>query len=177
MHRLCPVLILVVLIASVSPPPARPAYAAAPAGGYAPAFALSGAIERSGNFTLERLRQYAPSKIDAIFGTGSSLQGGTFVGVPLWDLIREAGVKTQPGSKNDLLRKYILVTGSDGYQVALALAEIVPDFGGEPVLVAYQRDGKPLGSDEGMARLVVPNDKRGGRYVSNIIRIEVRDPE
>jgi len=33
-----------------------------------------------------------------------------------------------------------------------------------------------LPEDEGMARLVVPGDKAGGRYVSNIVRIVVRDP-
>jgi DMSO/TMAO reductase YedYZ molybdopterin-dependent catalytic subunit len=150
---------------------------AAAAGGYAPAFELVGAIQRPGNFTLEKLRQYVPSKADVVFGNGRAMEGGSFVGVPLWDLIREAGIRTQPDRKNDPLRKNVLVTGSDGYKVTLALAEVIPDFGGEPVPVAYQRDGKPLGPEKGMARLVVPHDKRGGRYVNNITRIEVRDPE
>jgi DMSO/TMAO reductase YedYZ molybdopterin-dependent catalytic subunit len=82
-----------------------------------------------------------------------------------------------PDRKNDVLRKYVVVTGSDGYQAVLALAEILPDFGGQPVLVAYERDGKALGADQGTARLVVPRDKRGGRYVSNIVRIELRDAD
>jgi DMSO/TMAO reductase YedYZ molybdopterin-dependent catalytic subunit len=154
-----------------------PAAAAAPAGGYAPAFELGGAIQRPGKFTLEKLQQYTPAKVDVVFGNGRVLEGGSFVGVSLWDLIREAGVRTQSGRKNEALRKYVLITSSDGYQVTLALAEVIPDFGGESVLVAYQRDGKPLGPEEGMARLVVPHDKRDGRYVSNIARIGVRDPE
>jgi DMSO/TMAO reductase YedYZ molybdopterin-dependent catalytic subunit len=162
------------LITSVWTPPIAQAAAS---GGYAPAFELRGAIDRPASFTLDKLRQYQPSRVDAVFGAGTSLQASTFIGVSLWELIREAGPKTSPDRKNDLLRKVVVVTGSDGYQVALALAEIIPDFGGELVLVAYQRDGRPLGPDEGMARLVVPNDKRGGRYVSNIIRIEVRDPD
>ena len=34
--------------------------------------------------------------------------------------------------------------------------------------------GQPLPVNEGMARLVVPGDKKGGRYVSNIVKITVR---
>ena len=34
--------------------------------------------------------------------------------------------------------------------------------------------GKSLG-DNGFARIVVPSDKAGGRFVSNIARIEIRD--
>jgi DMSO/TMAO reductase YedYZ molybdopterin-dependent catalytic subunit len=153
------------------------ARAAASPGGYAPSFELTGGIERPRTYTLEALRQYAPSTLDVVFGNGNAIERGSFVGVPLWALIHEAGVKVQPGRKNDVLRKYVVVTGSDGYQAVVGLAEILPDFGGQPVLVAYERDGKPLGPDQGMARLVVPRDKRGGRYVSNIVRIELRDPE
>jgi hypothetical protein len=37
--------------------------------------------------------------------------------------------------------------------------------------VAYEGDGQLLGDADGMARLVVPGDQRGGRYVSNITSI------
>lgn len=57
----------------------------------------------------------------------------------------------------------------------LGWGEIDPEFGAEPVFVAFDRDGEPLGEGEGMARLVVPGDKRGGQHVSRLTRIEVRD--
>jgi len=175
-RRLLVVLLMVFVLAArvVAPGIVR---AAARAGGYAPSFELTGVIERPRTYTLEALRQYAPSTLDVVFGNGNAIERGSFVGVPLWALIREAGLKVQPGRKNDVLRKYIVVTGSDGYEAVVALAEILPDLGGQPVLVAYERDGKPLGPDQGMARLVVPRDKRGGRYVSNIVRIELREAE
>jgi len=175
--RFCATLVSAAIVASVWLAPAARAHATAPTGGYAADFALRGSVEHPGNFTLGKLRQYPSSKVEVVFGAGAALQRGVFVGVSLWDLIREAGVKERPGHKNDSLRKYVLVTGSDGYQVTVALAEISPDFGGEVMLVAYQRDDRPLGPDEGMARLVVPHDKRGGRYVNNIVLIEVRDPD
>jgi hypothetical protein len=42
-------------------------------------------------------------------------------------------------------------------------------------MVAYAIGGQSLG-DDGFARIVVPGDKEGGRFVSNIATIEVRDP-
>jgi molybdate transport system substrate-binding protein len=44
------------------------------------------------------------------------------------------------------------------------------------IMLAYLQDGKPMGDKQGMARLVVPGDKRGGRYVSTVKSIEIRDP-
>jgi hypothetical protein len=96
--------------------------------------------------------------------------------VPLTDLLNQAVIDVDPAVKNDILRKYVVVTGSDCYETILSVGEILSDFGGSAqVLVAYATgDGQLLQTDEGMARLVVPGDKKGGRYVSNIVRITVR---
>jgi hypothetical protein len=53
--------------------------------------------------------------------------------------------------------------------------EINPSFGGNQIMVAYATGGQSLGS-AGFARIVAPGDKAGGRFVSNIASIEVRDP-
>jgi hypothetical protein len=47
-------------------------------------------------------------------------------------------------------------------------------FGGSQIIVAYEAGGKSLG-DNGFARIVVPGHKAGGRFVSNIAKIEMRD--
>ena len=70
----------------------------------------------------------------------------------------------------------MVVTGADGYQVALGWGELDPDFGAAPIMLAYLSDGQPMGDKVGMARLVVPDDKRGGRYVSTVKSIEIKDP-
>jgi len=75
----------------------------------------------------------------------------------------------------DRLRKYVVATGSDGYDAVFSLAELDPELGAEVVLVAYARDGRPLEPGEGMARLVLGTDQRGSRLVSNLARLEVRD--
>jgi hypothetical protein len=88
-----------------------------------------------------------------------------------------AGLITDPTIKNDVLRKYVAVVGGDGYEVIFSLGGIDPAFGDQPDLVAYADTGGQLGSGgpDGFARIVVPGDTAGGRYVSNVTGIAVFD--
>jgi len=132
-------------------------------------------VFNSKTFDETTLRQYESTKLEVVYGAGSGIESGSFVGVLLWDLINEAGIIVDPTRKNDRLRKYVVIIESDGYQVILTPGEIIPDFGGQQVVVAYERDGQPLGADQGVARLVVPGDKRGGRRLNRITHIAVCD--
>ena len=49
--------------------------------------------------------------------------------------------------------------------------EIAPDFGAKPALIAYQRDTEAPGA--GGLWLVMPGDKLGGRYVHDVVAIDV----
>lgn len=105
----------------------------------------------------------------------------TFTGVSIWTLLTDAGIVTNPAIKNDILNYYLQATGSDGYSAIFSLGELDPMFGGTgaPDLIAYETEdmdgmNEPLGSD-GFARVVVPGDSRGGRYVSNLVDLEVVD--
>jgi DMSO/TMAO reductase YedYZ molybdopterin-dependent catalytic subunit len=166
-----PVLALIILLvlahASVSVATAQT--------GYAGTFELTGPVENPRTFTEPDLMAYPAVTMTASFGAGQGFQTGRFTGVQLWDLLQEAKVKLDPAKNNDKLRKYVVVTGSDGYEAVFSYAELDPELGAEVVLVAYAKDGQPLPSNEGMARTVIGTDKRGGRLVSNVVRIEVRD--
>jgi len=98
----------------------------------------------------------------------------SYTGVLLWSLLEQAIIKVSPGIKNDILRHTIIVTGRDGYEVALSLAEVDPKFGNDRALIAYARNGEPLAHARGFARLIVPTDKSAGRSVFGIARITVR---
>ena len=83
-------------------------------------------------------------------------------------------MNVNPNQPNDLLRHYVLITASDCFETLYSIGELPPQFGGsQPVIVAFQRDGALLGPDEGMARIINPGDKRGGRRIFNITRIRV----
>ena len=90
-----------------------------------------------------------------------------------WSLLDDVvGLRIDPSVKNDVLDLYVVATGSDGHQAVLSLGELDPLFGNEPDLVAYGVNGSDLGTD-GFARIVAPGGVKRGRYVSNLIALEV----
>ena len=99
----------------------------------------------------------------------------TYAGVSLWNLLNNAGGVSVTAAKNDILSKYVIATGADGYKAAFSLGEIDPQFGNQPVLVAYADGSGQLGPDgsDGLARMVVPGDGAGGRYVSDLVDLSV----
>ena len=163
-------------------------------GGSSQSFRLGGELNNPTTYNLQKLRNLQDAlkkqnpalvtEVTVNFQTGSGLQTETYYGVPLWELINnpKAGGGLKPGnsgvnSKNSFLRQYVLVDATDCYGAVVAIGEIQPNFEGKRVLVAFAKkgnDGKivPL-TDEGFARLVVPGDKAGGRYVSNVTNIVI----
>ncbi|AKG20063.1 hypothetical protein [Calothrix sp. 336/3] len=161
-------------------------------GGFAQSFRLGGEVNQPKKFNFlslknlaEDLKSQNPSVVTEVtvtFKTGTGSRTETYYGVPLWELINneKAANGLQSGnsgsnSKNSFLRQYALIEATDCYGAVVAIGEIQPNFEGKAVLVAYGKkdsDGtvQPL-SDEGFARLVVPGDQAGGRYVSNIRNI------
>ena len=138
-------------------------------------FAVRGSAAQSEvRFTLATLRQLPVATVNVSYISGSRLQSATFTGALLWDVVQKAGIVIDPNVKNDLIRKLITVTAADGYQVTFSAGEIAPNFGGKQIMVAYEADGAPLGAN-GFARIVVPGDKAGGRFISNINRIIIFD--
>jgi Oxidoreductase molybdopterin binding domain len=111
------------------------------------------------------------------FLAGQGSTSATFTRTRLLNVFDAAGGANLPTDGNNAkLRVTVMVTGADGYQVALGWGELDPEFGAAPILLAYSQNGEPMGDKQGMARLVVPGDKRGGRYVSTVKSIELRDP-
>ena len=93
-----------------------------------------------------------------------------YAGPLLWAVLDRAGAVGQ--KPRERVHQVVTVTGRDGYSVALALAELDPEFEGKAVILATQADGKPIGAGE--LRLVVPGDKRAGRSVRDATKVVVR---
>ncbi len=146
-------------------------------GGPSTSFTLSGLVSQPASYNQAALAALPPVTENVTYTAGGSPVSASYTGVSLWTLLTTAGLVTDPTIKNDELREYVLATGSDGYEAAFSLGELDPRFGGSasaPDLVAYAQDGQPLGAD-GFARLVVPGDAAGGRYVSNLVSLQVLD--
>ena len=146
-------------------------------GGVSTEFALSGTVAHPASFDEPALTAMNIVTLTATYTAAGASVTDTYTGVLLLDLLAEAGVLTDPTVKNDILGFYVVATGSDGYRAVFSMGELDPRFGGEQVLIAYDDalgQLRPDGGD-GFARMVVPGDAAGGRYVSNLVGIEVVD--
>lgn len=99
----------------------------------------------------------------------------SYTGVALWNVLQDAGGVRQGAARNDILSKFVVATGADGYAAVFSLGEIDPAFGNGGVTVAYADSGGQLGPSgpDGLARVVVPGDAAGGRYVSDLASLRV----
>jgi DMSO/TMAO reductase YedYZ molybdopterin-dependent catalytic subunit len=121
------------------------------------------------------LQAYSPQTIDVTFLSGEETVSTSFTGVPLWQIISAAQPNLNADVRNDRISTFIVVTSSDGYQAVIAWGEIDPEFAGQPILLAYEEQGAPIADEQGPIRLVVPTDARGGRYVSGVVNISLRN--
>jgi DMSO/TMAO reductase YedYZ molybdopterin-dependent catalytic subunit len=136
--------------------------------------AIKGGVDHPRTIALADLQHEPQTTLNVFLHTGHGTLSGSFTGVSLWTLLQEAGVTLAAGKKNDVIHHTVTVTGSDGYEAVLSLAEITPEFGGDQAIVAWQQDGKTLDGGDGFARLIIPGDKAAGRAVGAITTIEVK---
>ena len=67
-----------------------------------------------------------------------------------------------------------MTAGSDGYRALVAYGELDPAFENKQILLAVRQDGVSL-AEQG-ARLVVPGDIAGGRYVTGVSTVRLDKP-
>lgn len=138
-------------------------------------FVVTGAVAQRLRLDVADLQALPSRTVGVTFRSGSGVEHHTYVGPRLFDVLAKAGPQFDPAIKNDKLRHFVSVTASDGYRVLVAYGEIDPDFEAKDVLLATSEDGRSLATDG--PRLVVPGDSRGGRYVTNVVRVFLENPQ
>ena len=98
-----------------------------------------------------------------------------FEGVTLKSVLERAGVAFGESMKGKRLTNCLLVEAADGYRAVIALAELDPAFTDKQTLLAFLRDGKPLGEKEGPYRIVIPDEKRMARWVRQVTTLKIVD--
>jgi hypothetical protein len=98
----------------------------------------------------------------------------SFEGVTLKSVLEKAGV-TFGESMGKRLTNCLLVEAADGYRAVIALAELDPAFTDKQSLLAFLRDGKPLGEKEGPYRIVIADEKRMARWVRQVTTLKIVD--
>jgi hypothetical protein len=71
------------------------------------------------------------------------------------------------------LTNCLLVKAADGYRAVIALPELDPAFTDKQTLLAFLREGKPLGEKEGAYRIVIPDEKRMARWVRQVTTLKI----
>lgn len=133
---------------------------------------LSGDLDRPGRLTVPDLLGWPQRSARVAFECATSgARHHTYTGPLLHDVLAAARPAFDPGRRKDRLRFLVTVHGADGHHALLSWAEIDPDFGRAPVLLAVTLDGTRL--DGVGPQLVLPQDRCGGRYVSGIDAIRV----
>ena len=142
------------------------------------ALSVTGDVSAPANLEVVQIRALPATTQTVSFGSGSGPQTHTYIGTGLRTLLNQIGIVTNPAVHNDLLGKYVVATGSDNYRVLFAMGELSPDFGNRGNLVAYAEtiNGANVAlTTDGPLRVTAPGDIKGGRYVSNLVRLEVRN--
>lgn len=147
----------------------------APAGTAAPASATSGGIVVSGpgrevTLTGAALAALPQVQVPVPASSVPGARGHSFEGPLLWTVLAQAGA-VDPAKHQGDVRGTVTLIGQDGYTAVLALGELSPEFENKQVILVLRADGQPL--EPGHLRVVVPGDKRGGRGVHDLVRINV----
>ena len=122
---------------------------------------VDGFVQRSLNLTFNELVAMPRSTVDAVLycvdAPNYSLAKGNWTGVRLGLILEKTGVSPEV--------EKVAFYAKDGYTTDLTVKTAMRD----DVIIAYERDGKPLPEK---LRLVVPG-KWGYKWISQVIRIEL----
>ena len=88
-----------------------------------------------------------------------------YEGVLVQDILKKAGATMGPKLRGPAMATYVLADAGDGYRVVFSLTEFDSEFQESDILLADTVDGRPIPSDQGPFRLVVPHDKRPARWI------------
>jgi hypothetical protein len=127
-------------------------------GGQSTAVNLSGNVTAPASYTLQMLQNnFTPVQ--------HTISPDLYTGVPLWTFLNPS-IK---GSTNQI----VITQATDGYEVVLSLAELDPSLGGDPNdLLPYADTGTDFPTDA-VARTILPNDNKHGRWESNLDAVSV----
>lgn len=139
--------------------------------------AVAGAVEQPLDLSLDALRLWPAEQIKEVSlklrPADKNAVAERFRGVPLRTVLEKA--KPLSRDHNEVKKIAIVARASDGYAVVFSWNELFNTPVGDGVLVYVERDGKPLGDEEGRIALISAQDLRpSGRHVKWLQAIEVR---
>ena len=126
------------------------------------------------NWTLAQLRALPAETARAVTRDGGAFEAR---GVSVSTLLKLAGLDLNANlGSATVVGRALVARATDGYVAVFGLAEVDPHFGHAPLLVVWTTDdGAPLREGRGPGALVVTGEVHPGRWVRQLISLEVRD--
>jgi hypothetical protein len=98
-----------------------------------------------------------------------------YSGYNLSDILLYAGAKIGKDKlRGKEIGSYLVVEAADGYKAIFAIAEVAPEFTDKLVLLADMRDGQHLDLKQGHWQIVLPDDKKHGRWVRQVTALKIK---
>ena len=139
--------------------------------------AIGGNVAEAKSLTVDDLKrlpahqvEYAPRRGGETAPPPSATRH--YTGALLRDVLNAA--KPTESKPRELRRSYVVAAASDGYEVVFSWGELFLSPQGESVFVVYERDGVPLGDDEGKIALVAAGDRGSARHVKWLKTLTLR---
>jgi hypothetical protein len=104
--------------------------------------------------------------IDLVDHSGSPAH---FEGVPAREVLKLAGAPLGKELRGANLTVFVVAEAADGYRVVYSLAEFDGGFKETTILIADRKNGRALVAAEGPLRIVVPGEKRQGRWTRQLV--------
>ena len=120
--------------------------------------------------TADKWAALPRESVDVIDHSGSSAH---FEGVAGREVLKLAGAPLDKELRGANLAVFVVAEAADGYRVVYSLAEFDSGFKNATILVADKKDGKALAADEGPLRIVVPGEKRQGRWTRQLMVLKL----
>ncbi len=138
---------------------------------------ISGAVANPLKLSVAELKKFPSETVGempVVCQTGATTSTvESLKGVRLRDVLENAGIVAP--QHNDVKKMVIIASATDGYKVVFTWSELFNSPLGEGVLVFFEKNGQPLGEEEGSIALISAKDIRTGpRHVKWLSGIEVR---
>jgi DMSO/TMAO reductase YedYZ molybdopterin-dependent catalytic subunit len=138
---------------------------------------VTGAVENTLTLDVDALRRFPPQQVGEVplvCQSGANVgRLENYRGVRLGDILERAVIRAP--AHNDVKKMVVIAGASDGYKVVFSWSEVFNTPVGEGIMVLFEKDGMPLGNEDGRIALVSTRDLRtGARRVKWLQSIEVR---
>jgi hypothetical protein len=102
-----------------------------------------------------------------------------YSGTPFAEALKAGGLPlgSGMGGIREIVTMTVVIEAADGHRAVFSLAELYPDFLDRVTLLADTKDKQPLPISEGPFRIIVPSEKRRGRWVCQVKAVTVHYPD